>query len=491
MSVKPYTPFREDNPLSGASQYAKRVTALRGDGDRTGTERSGSAGAGAAAPLGNTANYSSTIIRHDREELKKARLDLRLWARKAALFGVDNPLEAHRVALCGWATANGVSGVGVRVSDGVAGFAGLQTCGSVWGCPVCAAKISARRAEELGAVLGWARTEGHTLAMVTLTVSHQRQDRLKSVWDAVASGWGAITSGQSWNGEETEEEFAERLGQWVAQGNAHDDAKRRGAPAPRAPRGWHKGNAPKIRLGDKAKYGVLGWARAVEVTRGSNGWHVHIHAVIVLNGNQKSYERAYSLGDSMRTRWNAGIGKKGFKSADEYGVRVDVSEGAEQRLADYLAKSSEPEKAVKQSMEKAGRDLAREATLGQHKQGKKGGRTPFQILADLQSGVSEDWALWNEWLVDSKGRQQLTWSADLREMAGLLLEETDQEIAAEEVGTAEDTVLVLPIESWREVRNDPETMVKILMLAERSTYDLKMWLDSRRLAWLPRGTAQE
>ncbi|MGP5155006.1 hypothetical protein, partial [Glutamicibacter ardleyensis] len=88
--------------------------------------------------------------------------------------------------------------------------------------------------------------------MVTLTVSHQRQDRLKSVWDAVASGWGAITSGQSWNGEETEEEFAERLGQWVAQGNAHDDAKRRGAPAPRAPRGWHKGNAPKIRLGDKA-----------------------------------------------------------------------------------------------------------------------------------------------------------------------------------------------------------------------------------------------
>ena len=34
-----------------------------------------------------------------------------------------------------------------------AGFGGLVTCGSVWACPVCAAKVATKRAEDLAAVL--------------------------------------------------------------------------------------------------------------------------------------------------------------------------------------------------------------------------------------------------------------------------------------------------------------------------------------------------
>jgi len=46
--------------------------------------------------------------------------------------------------------------VAVRVSGGVGGFAGLSTCGSVWACGVCNAKIMARRQLEIGAgVEGW------------------------------------------------------------------------------------------------------------------------------------------------------------------------------------------------------------------------------------------------------------------------------------------------------------------------------------------------
>lgn len=216
--------------------------------------------------LGNTANSSSRKSRSNRQEQRTGKYNLREWARKVALHSVDNKFEAHRVALCGYATATGVSGVGVRVSDGVAGFAGLQTCGSVWACPLCAAKIAARRAEELGEVLGWARREGHTLAMVTMTVSHKRKDALKDVWDAVSSGWGSVTSGGVWNNAETEQEYVERLAKWEALGLAHDEAKHLGQKPPRAPRGWHKRQYPEIKLGDKAKYGVLGWARAVEVT---------------------------------------------------------------------------------------------------------------------------------------------------------------------------------------------------------------------------------
>lgn len=265
-------------------------------------------------------------------------------ARKVALHSVENKLEAHRVAICGYATATGVSGVGIRVKEGVAGYSGLISCGSIHVCPVCAAKIAARRAEDLGEVLGWARREGHTLAMVTMTVSHKRKDALGAVWDAVSTGWGSVTSGGVWNNAETDQEYDARLAQWEASGFAHEEAKRLGQKPPRAPRGWHKRQQPEIKRGDKAKYGVLGWARAVEVTRGANGWHVHIHAVLVLEGRQQAHERAYALGRSMHVRWNKGIAKKGFTSSKEHGLRIDVSEGAERQLAEYLTKAGEPEK---------------------------------------------------------------------------------------------------------------------------------------------------
>ncbi|MGP9489520.1 hypothetical protein ACT3R5_13220 [Glutamicibacter sp. AOP5-A2-7] len=321
--------------------------------------------------------------------------------------------------------------------------------------------------------------------MVTMTVSHNRHNALKDVWDAVSSGWGSVTSGGVWNNTETKQEYVARLAEWEASGLAHEEAKRLGQKPPRAPRGWHRRQHPEIKRGDKAKYGVLGWARAVEVTRGVNGWHVHIHAVIVLAGRQQAHERAYALGRSMHVRWNKGIAKKGFTSSKEHGLRVDVSEGAERQLAEYLAKAGEPEKAVRNSVEKVGKALAREATLGQHKIAKHGGRTPFQVLADLHHGDAEDWAVWTEWLRDSKGRRQLTWSAELRELAGLLDEKSDEEIAAEEIGSEDDTILVLPIESWRELRKDTGVVANILNFAEQSPHELAEWLDREGYAWLP------
>lgn len=165
-----------------------------------------------------------------------------------------------------------------------------------------------------------------------------------------------------------------------------------------------------------------------------------------------------------------------------------MSEGAERQLAEYLAKAGEPEKAVRNSVEKAGKALAREATLGQHKIAKRGGRTPFQILADLNLGDAEDWAVWTEWLRDSKGRRQLTWSAELRELAGLLHEESDEEIAAEKIGSEDDTILVLPIESWRELRKDSDRVALVLNLAEQNPQILRRWLDREGLTWITNGT---
>ncbi|OLM28013.1 hypothetical protein Ae717Ps2_6863c [Pseudonocardia sp. Ae717_Ps2] len=43
---------------------------------------------------------------------------------------------------------------------GTAGFGGLATCGSVWACPVCSAKISARRSKDLEQLINWNADRG-------------------------------------------------------------------------------------------------------------------------------------------------------------------------------------------------------------------------------------------------------------------------------------------------------------------------------------------
>jgi hypothetical protein len=61
------------------------------------------------------------------------------------------------------------------------------------------------------------------------------------------------------------------------------------------------------------------------------------------------------------------------------------------------------------------------------------------------TGDVADLDVWLEFEEASYGRQQLTWSKGLREIAGLAAQEaTDEELAAEEVGADEDLVQLPP-----------------------------------------------
>lgn len=53
-----------------------------------------------------------------------------------------------------------------------------MTCGSVWACPVCAATVAARRAEERARVLGAVHESGGSPFMLTLTIRASAGDRL-------------------------------------------------------------------------------------------------------------------------------------------------------------------------------------------------------------------------------------------------------------------------------------------------------------------------
>lgn len=110
-------------------------------------------------------------------------------------------------------------------------YKGLQTCASVWACPVCAAKISERRRAELEALISDHQAAGGVVLLGTRTFPHQRTDVLADLLDQLAKSDASF--------------------------KAHRDYK------------------------TLAKaFGLVGTVRAVEVTYGANGWHPHVHELL-------------------------------------------------------------------------------------------------------------------------------------------------------------------------------------------------------------------
>jgi len=295
-----------------------------------------------------------------------------------------------RVGACGRVplTEDGAVYLRARTGDDrKAGFGGLATCGSVWGCPVCSAKVAVERISELDRLLRWNAERGGSAAMATFTMSHHKGQRLKTLWDGLSGAWRYMTTGRA---------------------------------------GEHWRTLRDLLSCD-------GYVRATEVTHGDNGWHVHIHVLLLFDApvTQMTVE---CLADQLYKQWSRGLDLQGLSASRRHGVDVRVCAGSEQsmeKLADYFSK------------------MTFEAAGGRFKSGRKGGRTPFEVLADgLDTGLAEDLELWLEWEKASKGRRQLVWSRGLKKRAGIE-ERTDEEVAA---ATDEgETLLVLPRLSWQVV----------------------------------------
>lgn len=526
-------PSDTTTPPTSAPADARGRAASPGDGE-PGSELArvpadgGEGQVQAARPLlGNTVdNFSAITAVTDAQQKRAERFEFRDDLRSVLTMLGD---RANRLVTCG-SMAWDPDGVQLRCANGHAGFAGLASCGAQ-ACPVCAVKVAVHRAEELGQVLAYARREKKIIVMVTLTVRHILADRLPDLWDAVADGWHGVTRGAAWVSEDLDK-YADRLASWYERGAAAD------AGRGRAPRGWREGKEPARRIGDQERYGVMGWVRAVEVTRGTeHGWHPHAHAVLVVDpvpGEDRlvTAVKMRQLGERMHARWAAALEKHGYYSLrDSGGLDVTVAEAAEKRLADYLTKAAmtgeDPAK-VRASVEKKGRGLAREATMGALKTGRFGSRTPFEIargaLTEMRTietrltpaqvqGLAQHfnwrsveveghpvadqpvWAIledlgltcddlraWVEFIYASRGRRMIAWSAGLREMAFMSKPEmTDDQIVSIEIGSEADAVLNLPVTSWVRVRR---RAAELLTVTEVGGADAaRAWLDARNIPW--------
>lgn len=332
--------------------------------DTNSTLTSGSHSGSIAAPvssLGSIARFASPPP----ENATLAKFYLQSLAREL--------LPGEKVARCLRAIIPGQHEVGIERHEATnsAHFTNLRTCDSVWACPVCAAKISERRAAELSAAATRWQAEYGFVALLTFTLSHHKGDRLADMLTAIRKAYRRFKSGKGY--------------QYLLK-----------------------------------KYGWFGSVAALEVTYGANGWHVHLHVLAFFHPLAGPTWREFP--DAVKRRWLSVLAAEGCSADWTHGADVTDQHA---HIAEYIAKFGKLPADSRWTLE-------REVAKAPVKKAREGGRTPFQLLADYGDGDALAGRLFQEYAREFKGRHQLQWSPGLREYLGLGLEQTDAEIVAEQ-----------------------------------------------------------
>lgn len=228
--------------------------------------------------------------------------------------------------------------------------------------------------------------QGYLVFMVTATVSHHLGDHLADVMRLVRGGWSKL---------------------------------------------WQGGAGTRWRR----SFGYVGAVVSDEVTYGLNGWHPHVHALLVFSpGSPVTVEALHGLG----RRFGHGVARLGgWCDVDGAGWNVSAVAGSE-AVAQYLTKVQESDGWS------AGLELAR----GDLKAAKRQGVKPFDLLH--AAAVDGDlWAagMWRIYEEATIGRRLLRWSPGLKDLA-LVDDVQDDELAA---GDPEDVIVAewfVPSDVW-------------------------------------------
>ena len=278
--------------------------------------------------------------------------------------------------------------------NGASRLRGVARCGSVWECPACSLAIRTRRAEEVSRAIEWHGRNNTQL--LTLTVRHGIGSDLESIRKGVARAWRQMQTGAPWK----------RF---------------------------------------KGQVGLIGSIRACEITYGPNGFHPHLHVLLLTR--DLSNDEIECARVSLSVRWQSIVARvlgSEHVPNDRNGCDLRRCHGE-----DYIAK------------------LGLELVASNTKAGRAEHRTPFQVLNDFfRDGDQNDLDIWRVYCVGIKGARMLTWSRGLRAAAGLLPEQTDEEIVAEEEAALAEVVAVIPGAVWDRIRRVAGATARILTTAD-------------------------
>lgn len=367
----------------------------------------------ADAGLGSIAKCSSPpppkVQKAARAQRYQALSQARGWLKPLAK---KNPNKAygwdlHRTQDCRYKRV----GIGVTVhmdtKHQTAFYGDVATCGSVWACPVCAAKIQNRRRPEVQQLVDWAYANDCQVTMITFTFPHRAFDRLADLLAGQKSAFTTFRSGKAW------QNF-------------------------------------------KNYYGFVGLVRSLELTHGKNGWHPHTHELWVTKGLTSVRKGVFE--SAIRKRWKNCCIKSGLlDSTSESQLfafdlhSVDFSYDVS--TSDYLVKQDNSRKwGVDAEMTAAASKIAADGvTATIH---------PHEFLVRQQPG---DDARYREYVTGMHGKSQLFWSQRLKDLCGLK-DVSDEEIAKEQTEKA-DLLAHLTDPQWKTVRGN-DALAELLDAAE-------------------------
>lgn len=307
--------------------------------------------------------------------------------------------KQHRTVWCGrHVVTEGAIPVFRRLDGGKARLGQVKTCGSVWACPVCAAKVAEVRRREITHAMQAHVTAGGHAYLLTFTFPHymgQTLDELLPKFDKARNRF---------------------------QGS----------------KGWKK----VMQVANPAKgieagvAGRVGSITSAEVTYGGNGWHPHLHMLVFCNagafgeGEPDEYGRLSSPAiDYFRGEWVRHLEKAGLVDGSNrqwaLGYALDVRGG--KGAAEYIAKWGREEKwGLSSELTSSHAKTGRRDTWGT-----KDHYTPFQLLQLSADGDGHATCAFREFVDAFDGKRMLTWSPGLKDRFGIA-ELSDEDAAAEE-----------------------------------------------------------
>jgi hypothetical protein len=352
----------------------------------------------AEAALGTNAKSSTTYV--DAENTAKARAAraqrYQALSQSRVFFGFEGAKKqiygdkVHRTFACHYSRISNFVQVHHSAIHQKSFYGGLATCGSVWACPVCAAKIQERRRQELVQFMDYAYDSGDAPVMVTFTFPHLRFDTLEDLI--------------------LRQRLAFKL---LREGNSFQLFKKR--------------------------FSFKGLIRSLEVTHGNNGWHPHTHELWLVRPTCKAEREDFVR--FVTNRWEQSCIKAGLLDPSDrlkvhafrlhsVDVRFSVTSG------EYLAKQDSSRRwGVEHEMSKA-----------TSKKGRLSGVHPHEFLLRNEAGDSARYLEYALTMRDKRCRQ-LYWSAGLKDLVGID-DLTDEEISERKDERADLLGLLIP-EQWK------------------------------------------
>ncbi len=352
--------------------------------------------------------------------------DQHRWHRAYHLLDKLRPISRQRTAQCRrFRTSKTVQ----VFSDGkTIKFSGLCTCGNCWGCPVCSLAIQIRRGGEIEFALerwmGARERLGPPSAaayMLTGTLRHAVSHKLADTSQVIADAWSLF--------------FAGREGQELREALAIEHS-----------------------------------IRALEATYGDNGWHPHVHSVVMVR-------RPWTASEVTRVqeRWQWAVERsagfaKAFRPNEGHGMNVK-----------RLAKNSDGKYLQKMFLE---------LTSSTSKQAKGQNLSYWEVAQRAADGDSRYARVWQEAQHALFGRKQLTWSHGSKRFFAIE-ELTDESLAHEDGIDATPLAETFQIEipgavwdsGWRRDRLFGSRVVgAVRHAAESGDYSSLLALLSERLA---------